>query len=68
MVALALEKADAIKAWRTLMGPTNVFKAKEEAPESMRARFGTDGTQNATHGSDAILSGARELAFWFPDG
>jgi nucleoside-diphosphate kinase len=50
------------------MGPTNVFKAKEEAPESMRARFGTDGTQNATHGSDAILSGARELAFWFPDG
>lgn len=30
--ALVLSKPDAIKGWRALMGPTNVFKAREEAP------------------------------------
>lgn len=50
------------------MGPTNSLKAVEEAPNSIRARFGTDGTQNATHGSDSMGSAARELNFWFPDG
>lgn len=30
--ALVLAKPDAIKGWRELMGPTNVFKAREEKP------------------------------------
>ena len=68
MIALALEREDAVKAWRTLMGPTNSLKAAEEAPNSIRARFGTDGTQNATHGSDSFVTAARELQFWFPEG
>lgn len=68
VVAMALEKPNGVKAWRALMGPTNVFKAKEEAPTSLRARFGTDGTQNATHGSDSLLSASRELRFFFPNG
>ena len=66
VTALLLEKPGAIKAWRALMGPTNTAKAKEEAPESLRALFGTDGTMNATHGSDSFISAAREAAFWFP--
>jgi nucleoside diphosphate kinase len=33
VTALVLEKDNAIKAWRELMGPTNTFKAKEEAPQ-----------------------------------
>lgn len=33
VTALVLEKDNAIKAWRELMGPTNTFKAKEEAPD-----------------------------------
>ena len=28
--------------------------------------FGTDGTQNATHGSDSPVSAAREIGFFFP--
>lgn len=64
--ALELEGMDSIKAWRTLMGPTNTLTAKIEAPDSLRAQFGTDGTRNATHGSDAIDSAAREIDFHFP--
>lgn len=30
--ALVLEKQNAIKAWRELMGPTNAIKAREEQP------------------------------------
>jgi UMP-CMP kinase family protein len=66
VMALALEKHNAIEDWRMLMGPTNTADAKECAPDSTRARFGTDGQKNATHGSDSAASAARELAFWFP--
>ena len=43
----------AVDKWRQLIGPTNTLKAKEEAPHSLRALFGTDGTKNAVHGSDS---------------
>lgn len=66
LVALVLAKSDAIPAWRALMGPTNSLTAKEEAPDSLRARFGTDGTMNATHGSDSPASASREMRFYFP--
>jgi len=39
LVALVLAKSDAIPAWRALMGPTNSLTAKEEAPDSLRARY-----------------------------
>lgn len=39
--ALALRKEGAIGAWRSLMGPTNSTRAADEAPQSLRARFGT---------------------------
>ena len=35
-------------------------------PRSLRALYGTDGTQNATHGSDSPASAAREIKFFFP--
>eukprot|EP00946_MAST-07B_sp_MAST-7B-sp1_P003761 g3761.t1 len=66
VVALVLSKPGAIKAWRTLMGPTNTFVARKTAPGSIRARFGVDGTRNATHGSDSMRSAQREISFFFP--
>ena len=33
---------------------------------SLRALYGTDGTKNATHGSDSPASAAREIRFFFP--
>ena len=67
IVACCFAKQNAILDWRKLMGPTNTFKARDEAPHSLRARFGTDGTRNATHGSDSPASAARELKFFFPN-
>lgn len=36
-VALVLAKAGAIKAWRQLMGPTDVFEARVRAPKRCAA-------------------------------
>jgi nucleoside-diphosphate kinase len=36
----------------------------KEAPGSLRALYGTDGTQNACHGSDSTFSATREIDFW----
>ena len=66
IVAMILSKPGAILAWRTLMGPTNTLVARNEKPNSIRARFGVDGTRNATHGSDSLASAKREIAFYFP--
>eukprot|EP00200_Dunaliella_tertiolecta_P006160 CAMPEP_0202341414 /NCGR_PEP_ID=MMETSP1126-20121109/2423_1 /ASSEMBLY_ACC=CAM_ASM_000457 /TAXON_ID=3047 /ORGANISM="Dunaliella tertiolecta, Strain CCMP1320" /LENGTH=291 /DNA_ID=CAMNT_0048932235 /DNA_START=1 /DNA_END=874 /DNA_ORIENTATION=+ len=66
VVAMVLSKPNAIADWRKLMGPTNVLKARQEAPFSLRAMYGTDGTQNATHGSDSPISAMREIKFYFP--
>mmetsp|Transcript_20093 Transcript_20093/g.31426 ORF Transcript_20093/g.31426 Transcript_20093/m.31426 type:complete len:375 (-) Transcript_20093:157-1281(-) len=65
IVAMELVADGAIQKWRKLIGPTNTFKAKEDAPNSLRAQFGTDGTKNACHGSDSTASADRELGFYF---
>lgn len=126
--AMILSKANAIKDWRALMGPTDSLKAKKEAPKrceapfplscpaylplpcsttadmnmtlshaecsisrghlyahqphspwpifahsvpaplhSLRALYGTDGTMNATHGSDAVHTARREIKFFYPE-
>ena len=40
VVKLELERNNAIKAWRSLLGPTNPSVAKAQAPGSIRAQFG----------------------------
>jgi len=65
--AFILERSAAIKCWRTLLGPTNTMKAREQAPQSLRARFGSDQTANACHGSDSLESAEREIRFYFPE-
>merc|ERR1712130_486802 len=66
VLAMKLEKADAIKGWRTLMGPTNFETAKKEAPQSIRALYASSMTKNASHGSDSVSAAVRELNFYFP--
>lgn len=65
--ALILRREGAVVGWRELLGPTSPARAREEAPDSLRARFGTDDTRNGTHGSDSAESAAREIAFFFPE-
>jgi nucleoside diphosphate kinase len=50
---------NSITGWRGLLGPTNSEEARSKAPQSIRARFGTDGTMNACHGSDAPETAAQ---------
>ena len=50
---MILWDVDAIKNWRKLMGPADPEKAKEEAPDSIRATFGQSIIKNATFGADS---------------
>lgn len=66
VVIMALEKENAIQAWRDLMGATD---AKKAAAGTIRERFGskTNIMLNATHGSDSEETAEEELMFFFPD-
>jgi nucleoside-diphosphate kinase len=61
-IVLALEAADAIKKWRTLMGATDPAKADAG---TLRKEFGASIENNATHGSDAPDTAAFELGYFF---
>ncbi|XP_057553008.1 nucleoside diphosphate kinase 6-like [Hippopotamus amphibius kiboko] len=65
--AYILAHKDAIQLWRTVMGPTRVFRARHVAPDSIRGSFGLTDTSNTTHGSDSVVSASREIAAFFPD-
>ena len=62
VVVMALEAADAIRKWRTLMGATDPAKAE---PGTLRKEFGRSIENNATHGSDAPETAAFELGYFF---
>jgi len=65
VIALELMGAKCVSSWRELLGPTKSSVAKDEAPDSIRAIFGTDDTRNACHGSDSDDSASREIGFFF---
>ena len=54
--AMELVGADAVRAWRNLIGPTNPSVAKTDAPGSLRALYGEDPTKNSFHGADSAES------------
>ena len=65
-LALVLSRPCAIQAWRALVGPTDSANAKMKFPQSLRAKFGTDGRRNACHGADSEATVARETELMFP--
>jgi len=65
VVGLELVAENAVTAWRDFIGPTNSNTARSSKPDSLRAKFGTDGTKNAVHGSDSPTSAVRELDLFF---
>jgi nucleoside-diphosphate kinase len=62
VVALVLEKANAISDWRDLMGATNPADAKEG---TIRKDFGISLGENSVHGSDSPESAAYEIPYFF---
>ena len=61
-IVMCLEKENAVKAWRNLMGATNPADAE---PGTIRKQFGKSIDNNAVHGSDAAETAAEEIAFFF---
>jgi len=62
IVALALEREDAIAGLRAVMGATN---PEEAAEGTIRALYALDIERNSVHGSDAPETAAVELRFFF---
>jgi nucleoside-diphosphate kinase len=62
VVALALEKENAIADLRQLMGATNPANAEEG---TIRKKWATNIEHNAIHGSDAEDTARFELSFFF---
>ena len=62
IVAVALERENAVVKWREIIGATDPAKA---APGTLRQLYGTAVNRNVVHGSDSKENGAREVAFFF---
>lgn len=63
-VAMVLEKADAVAAWRGSIGATDPAEAAEG---TIRKLFAESKGRNAVHGSDSDENAVREVAFFFPE-
>jgi len=61
-VVLALEKENAVKSWRDLMGATNPAEAAEG---TLRKEFASSIGENAVHGSDSDENAAIEIGYFF---
>ena len=59
---MILEKENAIEEWRNLMGATDSQKAEIG---TIRNKYGTDVSMNATHGSDSNENAIKEINFFF---
>ena len=63
-MVLALEKDNAVSAWRETIGATN---PEEAAEGTIRRLYATSIGENAVHGADSDENAQKEIAFFFPD-
>ena len=61
-MGLALEKDNAVSAWRETIGATN---PEEAAEGTIRRDFATSIGENAVHGSDSDENAKKEIGFFF---
>jgi nucleoside-diphosphate kinase len=62
VIVMALEREDAIRKWRDVMGATNPANAAEG---TIRKKFAQSIERNCVHGSDAPETAAMEVPFFF---
>ena len=63
-MVLALEKENAVSAWRETIGATN---PEEADAGTIRKDFATSLGENAVHGSDSDENAEKEIAFFFTE-
>ena len=64
VVAIALEKENAVADYRTLIGATDPAEAAEG---TIRKLYADSKSENAVHGSDSEENGKNEVAFFFAE-
>lgn len=64
IVAVILEKENAVQAYRDFIGATNPEVAESG---TIRKLYGTDLQQNAVHGADSDENALREASFFFSE-
>jgi len=64
VVAVVLEKDNAVEDYRKLIGNTDPKKAEEG---TIRSKYAQDITHNAVHGSDSIENAQKEICFFFSE-
>ena len=63
-MVLALEKENAVTAWRETIGATN---PEEAAEGTIRLDFATSIEENAVHGSDSDENAKKDIGFFFAE-
>jgi nucleoside-diphosphate kinase len=64
IMAMVLEKENAVEAYRNFIGATNPEEAEEG---TIRKMYGTNMGENAVHGSDSDENAEIEIKFFFSD-
>ncbi len=64
IMAMVLEKENAVEAYRNFIGATN---PEEAAEGTIRKMYGTNMGENAVHGSDSDENAEIEIKFFFSD-
>ena len=64
IVVMVLEKINAVKENRNLMGATNPLEAE---PGTLRKQYGISIDKNSVHGSDSVDNAKKEIEFFFKD-
>lgn len=64
VIVAVLEKEHAVADWRALMGKTDPFEAAEG---TLRRLYAESVSRNVLHGSDAVETANREIAFFFSE-
>jgi len=62
VIAMVLEREDAVKKLRVIVGKTNPAEA---ARGTIRKKYARDGRHNAVHASDSLSSAKREISLLF---
>ena len=63
-MVLALQKENAVSAWRSTIGATNPAEAEEG---TIRKEFATSLSENAVHGADSDENAKIEIGFFFTE-
>jgi|UniRef100_A0A7S4LP05 nucleoside-diphosphate kinase len=65
VIALHLVGEDCITRWNKILGPADPVQAKQAAPVSLRAKYGTSTVCNICHGSEDPQVADSEILFFF---